>query len=113
MRFDLDNAYRTRASKAAAQALLAKVHLTLGNYSEARTLCEDIVNGGAFSLEGDFRDVFYNEDNSEVIFAIGYIPDDANDSQNFSAENLSKIENALRSRGVDFLENHIISAVIT
>ena len=63
----LDNSYKTRASKAAAQTLLAKVYLTLGvNYLEAQILCEAVMTSG-FLLEPDFKDVFYNELNDEII----------------------------------------------
>ena len=95
----LDDTYKTRASKSGAQALLAKVQLTLGNYSEARTLCESVMNAG-FSLEPEFKDVFYSEGNSEVIFAIGYISDDSKDSQNFSAEWLNAVG---RTAGVNYV----------
>ena len=50
---NLDNSYITRASKAAAQGLLAKVHLTLGNYAEAKTLCEAVMDSG-YELEANF-----------------------------------------------------------
>ena len=90
---------RTRASQAAAQALLAKVHLTQGNYAAARTLCESIVNSGRYSLESDFEDVFYNEGNSETIFSIGYASGGI-DSQNFSAEWLNGVG---RSSGVNYV----------
>ena len=90
---------RTRASQAAAQALLAKVHLTRGNYAAARTLCESIVNSGRYSLESDFEDVFYNEGNSETIFAIGYASGGV-DSQNFSAEWLNGVG---RTSGVNYV----------
>lgn len=81
----LDNTYKTRASKAAAQGLLAKVYLTLDNpeYLLAQQLCEQIITSGEFSLV-DFYDVFYTELNDEIIFAIGY--ESVNDSQNFSAQ---------------------------
>ena len=69
---NLSNTYRTRASRAAAQALLAKVHLTVGNYGQARTLLESVISSGNYSLESNFSDVFYNENNAETIFAIGY-----------------------------------------
>lgn len=105
---DLENAasslsdnYKTRASKSAAQALLAKVHLTQGNYADARTLCESVVGAG-FSLEPNFKDVFYNEGNNEVIFAVGYIPDNSNDSQNFSTEWLNAVG---RTAGVNYVTN--------
>lgn len=104
---NLENTYRTRASKAAAQALLAKVHLTLGNYSQARTLCESVMGAG-YSLEANFKDVFFNENNSEVIFAIGYIPDDAKDSQNFSAEWLNAVG---RTAGVNYVTDEAIAAL--
>ena len=96
----LDNTYRTRASQAAAQALLAKVHLTLGNYPAAQNLCESIVTSGAFTLEPNFKDVFFTENNSETIFAIGFWPDLEADSQNFSAEWLNAVG---RTSGVNYV----------
>jgi len=104
---NLDNSFKTRASKAAAQALLAKVHLTQGNYGDARSLCESVVGSG-FSLESNFKDVFYNEGNNEVIFAIGYISDDANDSQNFSAEWLNAVG---RTTGVNYPTDEAVAAL--
>jgi len=104
---NLDNSYRTRASRAAAQGLLAKVHLTLGNYSEARTLCESVVGSG-YSLESNFKDIFYKEDNNETIFAIGYISDDSNDSQNFSAEFLNAVG---RTTGVNYPTDEAVAAL--
>lgn len=89
-RFAIDNLTNTdnryRASIPAAQGLLAKVYLTLGNYSEAQDLLETIINSQQFSLEPDFHDVWFLEDNNETIFSIGYVPDDAFNSQDFSAE---------------------------
>ena len=94
----LDNTYKTRASKAAAQALLAKVYLTIGtNYTEAQILCESVMSSG-YKLEDNFKDVFFNELNDEIIFAIGYAPDGV-DSQNFSAEWLNAVG---RTSGVNY-----------
>jgi len=104
----LDDSFKTRASKSGAQALLAKVQLTLGNYPEARTLCESIVNGGGFGLEPEFKDVFYSEGNNEVIFAVGYISDDANDSQDFSAEMLNAVG---RTTGVNYVTAEAMAAL--
>ena len=85
---NLDNSYKSRASKAAAQGLLAKVYLTQGNrdYAGAEQLCLDIVSSGDFALQDTFPDVFYNELNDEIIFAIQYDPGNPLESQSFSSE---------------------------
>lgn len=102
----LDNSNKTRASKAAAQALLAKVYLTLGtNFLEAQTLCESVITSG-FALEPNFKDVFYNELNNEIIFAIGYQPDNTLDSQNFSAEWLNAVG---RTSGVNYATENAVA----
>lgn len=84
----LDNSSKSRASKAAAQGLLAKAYLTqpTPNYSGAQQLCEDIINSGQFSLQSNFSDVFYNELNNEIIFAVEYILANPDESQGFSSE---------------------------
>jgi len=104
---NLDNSNYGRASKAAAEALLAKVYLTRGNYSEARTLCESVMSSG-FSLEDDLKDVFFNERNDEIIFAIEYVGDDTQDSQNFSAEWLNGVG---RSSGLNYVTDEAIEAL--
>lgn len=97
----LDNSSRNRASQAAAQTLLAKVYLTTGsNYTEAQTLLESVINSGDYSLESNFKDIFYNESNSEVIYAVGYTSDITSDSQNFSAEMLNSVG---RTSGVNYV----------
>ncbi|GAA4951879.1 RagB/SusD family nutrient uptake outer membrane protein [Algibacter agarivorans] len=84
----LDNTHKSRASKAAAQGLLAKVYLTqpTRNYIGAKQLCEDIINSAVFALEPNFRDVFYDELNSEIIFAVQYLSGNPDESQGFSSE---------------------------
>ena len=105
----LDNSFRTRASRAGAQALLAKVELTRGNYGEARSLLESVVSSGNYSLESNFHDVFYDENNSETIFAIGYETGGI-DSQNFSAEWLNAVG---RTSGVNYVTADVRSAFDT
>ncbi len=96
-----DGGANDQASKAAAEGILAKVYLTLGRYSEAQTLLESIMSPSrGFSLENDFKDVFYNEGNNEVLFAIGYVPSSNDDSQNFSAEWLNAVG---RTSGVNYV----------
>lgn len=84
----LDNSSKSRASKAAAQGMLAKVYLSqpTPNYDGAKTLCESIINTAGLSLEANFSDVFYNELNNEVIFAIQYFSGNPDESQGFSSE---------------------------
>jgi hypothetical protein len=103
----LDNTYKNRASKAAAQSLLAKVYLTTKNYSAAQVLCEAVINSG-FTLQNNFNDVFYKEGNSEIIFAIGYTNSPASESQGFSAEWLNSIG---RSSGVNYVTPEAAAAL--
>lgn len=104
----LDNTYKSRASRAAAQALLAKVYLTQGeNYTAAQNLCLDVMASG-FDLEDNFVDVFYKELNNEIIFSIGYQPDLSADSQNFSAEWLNAVG---RTSGVNYVTNDAVTVL--
>ena len=75
-----------RATRGAAEALLAKVKLTKEDYTGAATLLGGLVNGTEYSLMAEYYDVFYNEMNDEILFAIPYKDDDANESQDFSFE---------------------------
>lgn len=75
-----------RATSGAASALLAKVYLTQGNYPGAEALLNELIESGEYALVDDYHDIFYSEKNSEIIFAIPYIDDDANESQDFSFE---------------------------
>jgi hypothetical protein len=69
-------AEKGRADQWAAKTLLAKVHLTRGNYAEARTLLLEVektaVSG--YELLGNYADVFSiaNEMNNEIVFAVRY-----------------------------------------
>jgi len=75
-----------RATRGAASGLLAKVHLNLGNYGTAESLLEPFINGSNYSLMSEYSDIFYNEGNNEILFAIPYLDDDINESQDFSFE---------------------------
>ncbi len=96
-----------RATSGAAKGLLAKVHLTLNNYDEAETLLEELVDGTDYSLLPNYRDVFYSEGNDEILFAIPYIDDNANESQDFSFEFTA---GGVRS-GLNYLTNEFIAAI--
>jgi hypothetical protein len=62
--------------------------------------------GSGFALAGNFKDVFYSENNNEVIFSIGFIGDNVNDSQNFSVE----MTNLGRSSGLNYVTNEALAA---
>lgn len=89
---NLSDGDATRASKSGAQALLAKVYLTMASlgetayYEQARSLCEDIISSGLFDLHEDYASVFTSELNEEVIFVIPYLEGSIETSQNFSWE---------------------------
>lgn len=75
-----------RATVGAAQALLAKVYLTIGDHGSAKTLLESVMSSSDYSLMDNYNDVFYDELNDEVIFAIQYMQDDALNYEDFSYE---------------------------
>lgn len=62
-------------SKWAAMALKARVLMMRGqgsDYSDAATLCSDIINNGPYALEENYEDIFHTKglSSSEVIFGI-------------------------------------------
>lgn len=75
---DLNRAYQVlpedngaAAGKYAAGALLARVHLTMGNYTAARDAAGDVINSGLYELVSPFSAEFNNDDNTtEDIFAM-------------------------------------------
>lgn len=75
-----------RATKAAAQALLGKARLTTGDYAGAETALKAVLDNPDYALVEAYSDVFYDEMNSEIIFAVAYINDNVNESQDFSFE---------------------------
>ncbi len=112
---NLDNTHKARASKAAAQALLAKVYLTQPNrnYSGAQQLCQDIMTGtGGFTLMPDYRDVFYSELNDEIIFAIQYETGNSQESQGFSSEFTAAFRQG-REDGQNIVNDNLIADFAT
>ena len=47
-----------RATRGAANALLAKAHLYQGNWSECRARCEEVVGSGEYFLNPDYGSIF-------------------------------------------------------
>ncbi len=58
------------ATWGAATALLARVHLQMGKYAEARDYADEVIQSGLYNLQVDYDRVFNNDNNtSEDIFA--------------------------------------------
>lgn len=103
------------ASKAAAQGLLAKAYLTPEgnankNYTRAKELLEEVIASNKYSLETDFSDIFYNEDNNETIFSIGYISGDPRNGQNFSGSFLNSAAGGITAN-LNFATDDLVSAL--
>ena len=107
----LDNTYKARASRAAAKGILAKVYMSQSspNYSAAEQLCEEIINSGDFSLQSDFTDVFYDELNSEIIFAVQYSFGNPLESQSFSSE-FTSFSRQGREDGQNIVNQNLVTA---
>ena len=62
---------RGRATRGAAEMLLAKVHFTDRNYAAALPLLQSIIDGGEYSIANDYRGLFGpgNQNSEEIIFA--------------------------------------------
>ncbi len=61
-----------RASKLAAQGMLGKVYVQMGNFSSAESHLKAVIDGAGgagISLQENFADVFVNDLNSEIIYA--------------------------------------------
>lgn len=96
-----------RATKGASQTLLAKVYLELGDYANAKSMLDAVISSADYGLMANYHDIFYSELNKEVIFAIQYINDNVNDSENFSYS----MTWAGRAGGLDFATMDLLSLV--
>ncbi|MBC7890987.1 MAG: RagB/SusD family nutrient uptake outer membrane protein [Sphingobacteriaceae bacterium] len=63
-----------RATKGAAQTLLARVHLQRGQYAEAKAELQKVISSGQYKLMDNFSDNFLEETefNAESIFEVGF-----------------------------------------
>ncbi|MFN8210669.1 MAG: RagB/SusD family nutrient uptake outer membrane protein [Bacteroidales bacterium] len=93
------------ASKGAANGLLARVYLQMGDYDNARNAASAVIESGLYSLQGDYASVFNNDNNtSEDIFATQITPQDR-----FSAmtEYYSVPEFGGRDGDIEILQSHL------
>jgi hypothetical protein len=63
---------KIRASKYAAKALLAKVHLYNKDYPQAISLASEVISEGNYTLLNDFSDIFAADQSAESIFEISF-----------------------------------------
>jgi hypothetical protein len=61
---------KTRASKFAAKALLARVYLYKKDYPQAIAFASDVIANGNYSLLDNYSDVFAQDESAESIFEI-------------------------------------------
>ena len=79
-----------RATKGAAQALLARVYLMMDddqNMAEVATLCEEVINSGEYALVSDYNEIFTKagEWSSESVFEITYSENSTSDWGRFGS----------------------------
>lgn len=77
-----------RASRWAAKALLARVHLFQNEFAEAKPYLDDIIDNGPFELMDHFYDNFDEEkqNNAESIFEVQYTVNDGAGEHNSGAD---------------------------
>ncbi|MEZ4793324.1 MAG: RagB/SusD family nutrient uptake outer membrane protein [Gelidibacter sp.] len=61
---------KTRATKYAAKAMLARVFLYKGDYAQAAAMATEVIEDGNYTLLPNFADVFAEDESSESIFEI-------------------------------------------
>ncbi|MFD1769113.1 RagB/SusD family nutrient uptake outer membrane protein [Sphingobacterium suaedae] len=88
-------ATKGRATKAAAEALLAKVYLydaaRTGDYSKAASTAKVVIEGGNFSLATDFSSIWETENASESIFELQFDDQTTNPLASVANDNASML----------------------
>ncbi len=63
---------KTRTSKYAAKALLARVLLYSENYEQAAAIASEVIDDGGYTLLDNYADIFLEEGTAESIFEIAF-----------------------------------------
>jgi hypothetical protein len=89
-----------RITQGTARMLLAKVYLTRGNFGNAETLLNSIINSGQYSLLDNYADIFdpANKNHAESIYQVQFKEGPEGESSNFIYQ-----FGPVGSRGVVFL----------
>ncbi|MFI3323810.1 MAG: RagB/SusD family nutrient uptake outer membrane protein [Rikenellaceae bacterium] len=77
LKSEYDSEDTGRATKGAAQAMLLKVNLYLGNYADAIAWGEKVIASQEYSLQPDYADLYFEayENGVESVFEIQYMED--------------------------------------
>jgi tetratricopeptide (TPR) repeat protein len=93
------------ASIGAANALLARVYLQMGDFAKARDAANLVITSGVYELQATYADVFNNDNNtSEDIFATQITPQDRFSSM---TEFFSVPEYGGRDGDIEILDGHL------
>ncbi len=94
-----------RASKGAAQMLLAKVYMYEKMYAEAETTLNEIITSGDYQLEDNFSDMYWpdNENGMESIFEIQY-EDGLKESTGFVRFCSPHVTSGISYRGYQYIQ---------
>lgn len=102
-----------RSDKFVAHMLLSKVHMRFGNYQEALTNVENVVNNSSFGLVEEWADLWQEDNtNKEIMFAIQFadVPGErltlANGFAPANSVGLAPNGNASRFGEFPYLENY-------
>jgi tetratricopeptide (TPR) repeat protein len=93
------------ASSGAANALLARVYLQMGDFAKARDAANIVISSGIYELQATYADVFNNDNNTtEDIFATQITPQDRFSSM---TEFFSVPEFGGRDGDIEILDGHL------
>lgn len=93
-----------RATKGAAQAMLAKVYLTMHDYAQAKTWAKKVIDSHEYTLFGAANGGYYQnftldgENGAESVFEVQYMDDDMSDYGGFGYTRGSFSQILTRSR---------------
>jgi len=93
--------YVGRATKGMAQALLAKAYIFQSKWADAKTITDQIIADGEYSLLPNYADVFNinNENNDEIIFSIQFKESANGDYGNENEGSMLEVYQTTRSLG--------------
>ncbi|MFD2934242.1 RagB/SusD family nutrient uptake outer membrane protein [Spirosoma flavum] len=95
-----DAANQGRATKGAAQMLLARVYMQQGDYTNAKTELQKVISSGTYRLVDEYSDNFIEETefNKESIWEVNFLPSGGTFNWNGDADGASAGEETVRTQ---------------